>query len=74
MKFTLIIDCNTDAFGASESERNMEVHSILKKLAGEVLRGEVDLGAHFVRSQYRTIFDANGNDVGRVSYVREDIL
>jgi hypothetical protein len=55
MKFALNITCNNDAF---QPDAASEVIRILRDVANRMEQGD---GAEF----YRTIFDINGNDVGR---------
>lgn len=62
--FKLSIQCNHDAFGPTEAELRDELAGLLQSVALKILSGD-DLG------MYQTIFDSNGNDVGR--YAVKDI-
>lgn len=61
-KFTLAVDLTNDAFA---DDFRLELARILRETATRVMDGQFN--AH----GSRTIFDSNGNDVGRgkVSYV-----
>lgn len=67
MTFRLTIDTDTaaftgDAYGASPAgERNAETARILREVADRL-----DAGDDFTK--YRTLFDLNGNDVGRAAF------
>lgn len=65
MQFNVQMTCDNDAFA---EDPNPEVARILRELADRVERGEVD--NHIGRTQYRSLFDINGNNVGAASYVR----
>lgn len=66
MFFHVTLDCRNDAFDA---ERNVEVARILRKLAERLEAHELDLPA-YMTTNTATLFDINGNDVGRATYQR----
>lgn len=61
MKFVLNVNCDNDTFAG---DPRPEVSRILRDIAAQLDNGET---AEF----FRTIFDANGNDVGRFKLVKE---
>ena len=67
MTFRLAIDTDNAAFGDVPDEnvmaRHMETARILKDVAKRLEQGE-DF------EKYRTLFDINGNDVGRAAFKR----
>jgi len=67
MTFTLTINCENAVF---EDNCNAEVARILRRVATDIEEGNLNLPDWALRSQYQTLFDINGNDVGRASYLR----
>jgi hypothetical protein len=65
MNFRVNIKCDNDSFA---TDRNEEVANILELLAARVRRGDVDNAIG--RTQYRTLWDTNGNNVGHATYDR----
>lgn len=63
---TIKVDTENDAFADDEGENNLreEVVRILRNLANRIETGESF-------EKYRTIFDRNGNDVGRAKLTRD---
>lgn len=68
MKFHVTMNCDNAAFGDNP---NQEVARLLMELAQRVAHGDLDIGSAFGRTQYRSLFDANGNNVGAASYIKE---
>jgi hypothetical protein len=84
MRFEANIACDNAAFAGdddslgnrhggiiyhAQASANREVARILRELAARVEGGELDL-PYGMRSFTRTLFDVNGNDVGRATYRR----
>lgn len=67
MKFEFWITCDNAAFGETAADAEQEVARLLADLAGRVARG--DIRNNIGRTQYHTLRDVNGNDVGRASFV-----
>jgi hypothetical protein len=61
LTFRLYIDTDNAAFGDDAASRNMETARILRKIADRLEAGEDFLF-------YQTLFDINGNDVGRAAF------
>jgi hypothetical protein len=57
--FVLTINCENDAF---QPDPTMELERLLRDIADRIAMGDVI-------STYRTIYDANGNDVGRFKLI-----
>lgn len=64
MRFTLVLHLDNDAFQRPSPKAEAEVARILRETATRLLAGE-DF------THYRTLFDANGNDVGRAAFKEE---
>lgn len=62
LTFRLNIDTDNDAF---QPDPRREIADILKHIATQVANGEMD-----VMRCYQTVFDVNGNDVGRYAFKR----
>ena len=58
--FTLKIDCDNEAFNYPTEGEGYELARILRIVADKVERQNPD-----AYSNYQTVFDINGNDVGR---------
>lgn len=69
MKFVLEINCDNAAFGETVVEAENEVGRMLMQIAEKVRNGEMT--NNIGRTQYRTLFDCNGNNVGAASFVYE---
>lgn len=61
-KFTVVIDCNNDAFGDC---LDFEVTRILRDIADKIESSGLS-------GFYETIRDVNGNDVGRFAIKNDD--
>lgn len=66
MTFTLTINCDNDAF---HEDPNAEVARVLHETANRVISGDLDL-PYGMATYNRTIYDINGNDIGRATYKR----
>ena len=67
MKFQLNLTCDNDAFEPTDAECDAEVARILRELADKVEAGELCLPIG-MRTFNQTLYDLNGNDVGRATY------
>jgi hypothetical protein len=70
MKFNLFLSCNNDAFGENtehdiSAECRAETARILRETADRVEMGDIE-------GLYRTLWDINGNDVGRAAFKHDD--
>jgi hypothetical protein len=65
MKFVLSLTTDNDAF---QPEPALELAVILRKIADQIEAGDRDIHC------YQTIFDTNGNDVGRYALKTDEYL
>ena len=76
MKFLLNIDCNNAAFGEDDNARAFEVARILQDIRRRLLlvdmRGNYGDARGGWTGHFQTIYDANGNDVGRYAFKPDD--
>ena len=61
MKFVLNLNCVNDVF---QPDPRLEISRILRDVADQLDNGET-------ADYFRTIFDANGNDVGRFKILKD---
>ncbi len=61
MHFRLYVDTENDAF---DPNPDLELARILRKVADD-LEFSIDVGMEPIGFPFQTIFDVNGNDVGR---------
>lgn len=66
--FHMIMAVNSAAFGETDTDRDMEVARILRRIADKLENGDSCI------ESYQTVFDANGNDVGRYAIKTQDYL
>lgn len=67
MRVQITIDCDNDAFA---EEPAAEIGRILERLAGDLATGDVNIVlATPVGEWSRSLFDSNGNQVGRFERV-----
>lgn len=70
MRFQVQLTCDNDAFEPSDAECDLEVATILRALADKVESGALVL-PYGMKTYNQTLFDSNGNDVGRATYVAD---
>ena len=60
MVYSVVLDCDNDAFKPGEEEQRLEIARILKRLAVQLETGQAPMTGDRQR-----LFDANGNNVGK---------